>query len=139
MTEEEMRMHLEKHFYASKKIKALEAERTQLRLNAAGGAINYEDNCTGTASKSNGTERKLMSLADAEQAIDKQVLELRLLQQSIRQLIASLQDNDLEAVLIYRYILHNTEEQTAEQLNYAKRTVQEKVKRAIYKLCAKMC
>lgn len=137
MTEQEMRDHLEKHFYASKKIKALEAERTQLRLNAAGGAVSYEDNYT--SSKSNGTERKLMSLADAEREIDEQIVELRLLQQSIRQLIASLKDDDLESVLIYRYIAYNTEEETAEGLNYASRTVQEKIKKAIKKLCAKMC
>ena len=137
MTENEVRDYLESHFYASKKIKALEAERTQLRLDATGGAICYEDN--NTASKTNGTERKLMSLADEEREIDSQIAELRCLQRKVRESISSLHDNDLESVLIYRYIAYHTEEETAEGLNYAQRTVQEKIKKAIKKICAKMC
>lgn len=137
MSEYEMRKYLESHFYASKKIKALEAERTQLRLNAMGGAVSYEDN--NTSSKTNGTERKLMRLADEEAELDRQIVKLRVQLREIRELIASLHDDDLEAVLIYRYIAHHTEKETAEGLNYAQRTVQEKTKKAIKKLCAKMC
>ena len=137
MTENEVRGYLESHFYASKKIKALEEERKQLRLNAAGCAISFEE--SGTGSKSNGTERKLMSLADDERELDEQISGLRDLQREVRASIASLHDNDLESVLIYRYIAYHTEEETAEGLNYAQRTVQEKIKKAIKKLCAKMC
>ena len=137
MTENEMRNYLESHFYASKKIKALEEERKQLRLNAAGVTISFED--SGTGSKSNGTERKLMSLADDERELDEQISGLRDLQRKVRASIASLHDNDLESVLIYRYIAYHTEEETGEGLNYAQRTVQEKIKKAIKKLCAKMC
>lgn len=137
MTETEMRNYLEEHFYASKKIKALEAERRQLRMNAQGGAISFEGN--NTTGKSNATERNLMRLADEEKEIDEQIVRLRQKQRDIRQLISSLNDDDLEAVLIFRYIVHNTEEQTAEKLNYAPRTVQEKIKKAVSKLCVKMC
>ena len=137
MTENEMREYLESHFYASKKIKALEAERMQLRMDATGGATSFEGNNTTT--KENGTERKLMRLADEEQKLDIQIAELRRLQGEVRESIASLEDNDLESVLIYRYIAYHTEEETAAGLNYAQRTVQEKIKKAIKKLCAKMC
>lgn len=137
MTETEMRNYLEGYFYASKKIKALEAERKQLRMNAQGGAISFEGN--NTTGKSNATERNLMRLADEEKEIDEQIVRLRQKQRDIRQLISSLNDDDLEAVLIFRYIVHNTEEQTAEKLNYAPRTVQEKIKKAVSKLCVKMC
>ena len=137
MTETEMRNYLEGHFYASKKIKALEAERRQLRMNAQGGAISFEGN--NTTGKPNATERNLMRLADEEKEIDEQIVRLRQKQRDIRQLISSLNDDDLEAVLIFRYIVHNTEEQTAEKLNYAPRTVQEKIKKAVSKLCVKMC
>lgn len=137
MTETEMRNYLEGHFYASKKIKALEAERKQLRMSAQGGAISFEGN--NTTGKSNATERNLMRLADEEKEIDEQIVRLRQKQRDIRQLISSLNDDDLEAVLIFRYIVHNTEEQTAEKLNYAPRTVQEKIKKAVSKLCVKMC
>lgn len=137
MTETEMRNYLEGHFYASKKIKALEAERRQLRMNAQGGAVSFEGNYTAT--KQNATENNLVRLADEEKEIDEQIVRLRQKQRDIRQLISSLNDDDLEAVLIFRYIVHNTEEQTAEKLNYAPRTVQEKIKKAVSKLCVKMC
>jgi DNA-directed RNA polymerase specialized sigma24 family protein len=132
-----MRNYLEGHFYASKKIKALEAERRQLRINAQGGAISFEGN--NTTGKSNATERNLMRLADEEKEIDEEITRLKNKQRDIRRLIGSLGDDDLEAVLIFRYIVHNTEEQTAEKLNYAPRTVQEKIKKAVSKLCVKMC
>lgn len=137
MTESEMREYLEGHFYASKKIKALEAEKTQLRLSAQGGAISYEGNYA--VSKENGTERKLIHLANDEAEIDEEIRQLREKQHEIRHTIDLLEDDDLESVLIYRYIAYNTEAETAVGLNYAPRTVQEKVKKAIRKLCAKMC
>ena len=137
MNETDMREYLEGHFYASKKIKALEAEKMQLRLNAQGGSISYESNYT--ASKENGIERTLMSLADEEAEIDKKIKYLKAKQHNIRHTIDLLDDDDLESVLIYRYIAYRTESETAVELNYAPRTVQEKVKKAIRKLCAKMC
>lgn len=133
MNENEMRGFLESHFYADKKIKALEAERRQLRINAQGGAINYEGNYT--ASSRNGTESVLVRLADDEKEIDKQIVQLWTEQRKVRETISLLNDNDLESVLIYRYILHHTAEETAELLHYAVRTVQFKQRKAIRKLC----
>ena len=137
MTEVQMKNFLEGHFYASKKIKALEAERKQLRLSAQGGSIGYEG--ISSATRQNSTERNLVSLADEEKKIDDEIARLKESQRKVRRTIDLLHDDDLEAVLIFRYIIHNTEEQTAEKLNYAPRTVQEKIKKAIKKLCAKMC
>lgn len=68
--------------------------------------------------------------------IDLEIVELKKHQERVRQVIAELHDNDFESVLIYRYVLYNTEEQTADKLHYAPRTVQEKVKKAIKKICA---
>lgn len=136
MTEVQMRNYLEGHFYASKKIKALEEERRQLRISAQGGAVSYEGNYATT--KSNASERSLLRLADEEKKIDDEIARLRDQQQRIRQLIAELNDDDLESVLIYRYILHHTIEDAAEELNYHPNTVKEKIKRAIAKLCTKM-
>lgn len=136
MTETEMRNYLEGHFYASKKIKALEAERRQLRINAQGGAVSFEGNYTAT--KQNATESNLVRLADEEQRIDDEVSKLKNEQREVRQCIAELHDNDLESVLIYHYILHRTIEGTAEELNYHPNTVKKKIKRAVLKLCTKM-
>ena len=138
MTETEVRDYLKSHFYATQKIKALESEKFQLRLDAQGGAISFEG--TGSAPvKDNITELRLMKLADKEATIDQEIQRLTLHKDKVRQFIADLHDDDLESVLIFRYILYCTEEQAAEKLNYAPRTVQEKVKKAIKKLSENMC
>ena len=136
MTEIEMRNFLEGHFYASKKIKALEAERKQFRLSAQGGAVGYEG--VSSATRQNSTERNLVSLADEEQKIDDEIARLKETQRKVRKLIDELHDDDLEAILIYRYILHHTIEESAEELHYHPNTVKEKIKRATAKLCTKM-
>ncbi|MBR3422682.1 MAG: hypothetical protein IKG98_11585 [Ruminococcus sp.] len=137
MTEQEMREYLESHFYASKMVKALEAEKEQLRIDAQGCEISYKDNFGG--SNENITELKYTNLADEEARIDGEIRQLKKKQHEIRHLITLLDDDDLESVLIYRYIAYHTEAETAVGLNYAPRTVQEKIKKAIRKLCAKMC
>lgn len=138
MTETEVRDYLRSHFYATQKIKALESEKFQLRLDAQGGAVSFEG--TGSAPvKDNTTELRLMKLVDKEKAIDEEIERLTAHKDAVRKSIADLHDNDLESVLIFRYILYCTEEQAAEKLNYAPRTVQEKVKKAIKKLSENMC
>ena len=49
-------------------------------------------------------------------------------------LIAKLNDSELETVLIHRYILFHTVEETAEIMNYSTRTVIRKIDTAIKKL-----
>ena len=137
MTEIEMRRYLEEHFYAEKKIKALEAEKKQKRLNAQGGAISYEEN--NTATKSNNTEIALMKIADEEIEIDSEITALRTKQREIRDTISHLHDNDLESVLILKYIAHYKDEAIARELHYAPRTVQSKLSRAIKRLSEKIC
>ena len=141
MTETEVRDYLRSHFYATQKIKALELEKQQLRLDAQGGAVSYEGTGSSPA-KDNLTELRLMKLADKETAIDQEIERLTQRKDNVRQFIASLHDDDLESVLIFRYILYCTEEKAAEKLSYAPRTVQEKVKKAVRKLsekCVEMC
>ncbi len=138
MTETEVRDYLKSHFYATQKIKALESERHQLRLDAQGGAVSFEGTVSAPV-KDNITELRLMKLADKEATIDQEIQRLALHKDKVRQFIADLHDDDLESVLIFRYILYFTEEQAAEKLHYAPRTVQEKIRKAIRKLSVKMC
>lgn len=105
MDDKDIRKFLKGHFYATQKIKVLEAEGRELQDDDPIKAEN-----------------------------EKEIEELKNQQTVVRNAIASLHDNDLESVLRCRYILHLTEEQTAEFLNYACRTIQEKTKKAIKKL-----
>lgn len=112
MDERDVKNYLKGHFYAYQKINALECEKLSSGIEAA--RINE---------------------------IEKEISELKAEQDRIRQAIASMHDNNLETVLIYRYVLYFTEEKTAEKMHYATRTVQEKTKKAIAKLksCIEMC
>lgn len=81
------------------------------------------------------TEEAELLPEEKRNAIEEEIAKLKEQQEQVRRVIADLNDNDLESVLIYRYVLYNTEEQTADKLHYAPRTVQEKVKKAIRKIC----
>jgi DNA-directed RNA polymerase specialized sigma24 family protein len=139
MTELELKHWLNRAFYADKKAKALDALAQQCRERAQGLTVNWECNDTGKSdSAQNGTENALMKLADIERkALDLRLECANILSETLTA-IWKLEDDDLEAVLINRYVLYYTIEQTAEIMNYAPRTVRKKQKQAVEKLCLKM-
>lgn len=108
MTAKETKQFLKSHFYDAQMITALEAERKQLGPNAE---------------------------PEQLQRIESEIKILKSKQAKVRAAINQLEDSDLQSILITRYILHKTNEQAATVLHYAPRTVAEKTKRAIYKLC----
>ncbi len=139
MTELELKHWLNRAFYADKKAKTLDALAQQCRERAQGLTVNWECNDTGKSdSAQNGTENALMKLADIERkALDLRLECANILSETLAA-IWKLEDDDLEAVLINRYVLYYTIEQTAEIMNYAPRTVRKKQKKAVEKLCLKM-
>lgn len=138
MTELELKHWLNRAFYADKKAKALDALAQQCRERAQGLTVNWECNDTGKSdSAQNGTENALMKLADIERkALDLRLECANILSETLTA-IWKLKDDDLEAVLINRYVLYYTIEQTAEIMNYAPRTVKLKQKKAIEMLVKK--
>lgn len=139
MTELELKHWLNRAFYADKKAKALDALAQQCRERAQGLTVNWECNDTGKSDGAqNGTESALLKLADIERkALDLRLECANILSETLTA-IWKLEDDDLEAVLINRYVLYYTIEQTAEIMNYAPRTVRKKQKQAVEKLCLKM-
>lgn len=109
MSKEDLRKFLESHFHIEKKITALEQEVGKLHCS-----------CYDTA--------------DDEAEILEEIENLRAKQKAVRLAISKLENPDLEAVMIMRYINHYTESETADALHYAHRTVQEKVRKGIKKL-----
>ena len=141
MTTNELKMRhwLNRAFYADKKAKALDALAQQCRERAQGLSVNWECNDTGKADGAqNGTENALMRLAEIEQKTLALKLECANILAETLTKIWELHDDDLESVLINRYVLFYTIEQTAEIMNYHPNTVKGKVKKAIQKLCTKM-
>lgn len=132
----EVRRWLNRAFYADKKVKALESCVRQCRERAQSVSVSYEGNDKGKSSGSkNGTENVLMRLVDTEMKLTQQIIELLDIADEISDAISKLNDNDLETILIHRYILFHTIEETAEMMHYSPRTVRDKQKRAIEKLC----
>lgn len=137
MTENELttRHWLNRAFYADKKAKALEMLVRQCRERAEGLSRCSEDNDKGRSDGTeNGTENALMKLAEMERKADAQRVEAVNVSAEIQTIISGLHDDDLEAVLIHRYLLFETVEQTAESIGYDPRTVMRKIKKAIEKL-----
>lgn len=135
MTELEVRHWLNRAFYADKKAKALETLAEQCRERAQGLSTSWEGNDKGKSdSTKNGTESTLLRLAEIEERIIKLRVECANIMSETLEAIWKLRDDDLEAVLINRYILYYTIEQTAEIMNYDPRTVKRKTNKAITKM-----
>ncbi|MBQ8123632.1 MAG: sigma-70 family RNA polymerase sigma factor [Ruminococcus sp.] len=137
MTDKELQLRhwLNRAFYADKKVKALEMLAEQCRERAQGLSHSVEGNdVSGHSTPENGTENALMKLADIEERAQRQREEAVCASDEIQQAISTLHDEDLETVLIHRYLLFETIEQVAESIGYDPRTVKRKIRRAIEKL-----
>jgi DNA-directed RNA polymerase specialized sigma24 family protein len=133
--EMEIKRWLNRAFYAEKKAKALDMLVAQCRMRAEGLSHSGECNDTGrNGSRENGTESALMKLADMELKAEAQKVEAVNVSKEIQRAISQLHDDDLEAVLIHRYILFHTIEKTAEIMGYDPRTVKRKTNKAIKKM-----
>lgn len=138
MTPKEIKVKnwLNRAFYAEKKVKALDMLVRKYRTHAERLSRCGECNYTGgTENVLNGTENAFMKLVDMEQKFSDQKKELENISKEISEAIALLHDDELEAVLIHRYLLFHTIEQTAEFMHYSIRATQYKHKKSIQKLC----
>lgn len=137
MTKEEVKLWLERAFTIDKKIQALDELEKQCRERATGLARNGQYNDTGKSdTRLNGTENALIRLADLEHKYDKQKQELLKVSEEISDAIALLHDDELETVLIYRYLLFYTIEKTAKIMHYCEDTIKVRQNKAIEKLCS---
>lgn len=135
MTIGERYIWFKRAFYADKKLKALSALVQQLRERATGLVRASEGNDKGKSSTSkNGTESAYMQLAEVETQYEESRAEAVKISDEIWQVIKSLHDDELEAVLINRYLNYMTIEKAAEFMGYSVATVKRKTKEAFQKL-----
>lgn len=136
MKELEVKAWLNRAFYADKKVKALEMLVEKRREQATSVSVCYECNDKGKGDGSkNSTEEALMMIAESELELLRNIRELMRIANEVSYAIAQLHDDDLETVLIHRYLLFHKIEQTAELMNYSVRTIKNKQSKAIEKLC----
>lgn len=132
----EIKRWLNRAFYAEKKVVALKALLRQCRERTEGLSGFCEGNDKGKSSgRKNSTEDALIRLVDIEHKLQRQIIELADISGEIFDAISKINDDDLETVLIHRYILFHTIEETAEIMNYSSETVRRKTNKAIRKLC----
>lgn len=131
----EIRNWLNRAFRADKKAQALKKLVEQRRESATGLARVSEGNDRGKSSTSkNGTESSLIQLADIEDRFFKCKSETEKVTDEIFKAISSIHDDELEAVLINRYLNYMTIEETAEFMGYGVTTIKRKIKEAISKM-----
>ncbi|MDE5772733.1 MAG: hypothetical protein K2I06_14125 [Ruminococcus sp.] len=137
MTSEEIKVKnwLNRAFYAEKKVRALDMLVRQCRTHAERLSRCGECNYTGKSDTVlNGTENAFMKLVDMEQKYSDKKAELLKISDEISEAIALLHDDELETVLVHRYLLFHTIEQTAQFMHYSSETVKRKQRKAIGKL-----
>lgn len=131
----EVKHWLNRAFYADKKVKALEMRVKQCRERAQSVSICYEGNNSGASGNAkNGTENAYMRLVDMEHTLRQEMDKLLNVSDEIDEAIKRLDNTDLETVLIHRYLLFHTIEQTAEYMHYSVRAVKNKQKEAVEKI-----
>ncbi|MDE5620335.1 MAG: hypothetical protein K2I80_07420 [Ruminococcus sp.] len=130
MTIDELKVKnwMNRAFYAEKKVNALDMLIKQCRERAERLAYGEQDTAL------NGTESTFMKLLDMKKKYSRQKSELVKITDEVSNIISELHDDDLETVLIHRYLLFHTIEQTAEFMHYSPETVKRKQKKAIEKL-----
>lgn len=141
MTPKEIKVKnwLNRAFYADKKFKALDMLLRASTMHAEGLDWVKQYNYTGKSdTRLNSTENAFLKLADIERKYNEQKQELIKTFNEISENISLLNDNELETILIHRYLLFHTIEQTAELMNYSPETVRRKTNKAIEKLCEKL-
>lgn len=136
MTQEEMKHWLKRGFYAQKRTEVLKDIIANIREQAQ----NLSRSRTDTAPASDAvafsrTEQALRELAEMKSRYIIEQCRLAGIKAEIAATIATLENDDLQAVLESRYLLMRTAEQTAEALHYDVRTVRYKQKRAVERLC----
>lgn len=131
----DIRDWLNRAFRAEKKAQALQMLVQQRRENATGLVRVSEGNDKGKSDTSkNGTESSLIQLVDVEEKFQKCKAEAERVTEEIFKAISSLNDDELEAVLINRYLNYMTIEDTAEFMGYGVTTIKRKIKEAISKM-----
>lgn len=137
MTTNELKVKkwLERFRNAYRNVRHTETLLRTSRMNAERFHGSGECNCTvKPCTRLNGTENALIRLAGIEEKYERQKKELENISSEILKAVALLDDNELETVLIHRYLLFHTTESTAELMNCSPETIKRRQRKAIEKL-----
>ncbi|MDD7556209.1 sigma factor-like helix-turn-helix DNA-binding protein [Ruminococcus sp.] len=127
---------LNRAFYKEKKVRALRSLLERDRARAQGLAVNYEGIDKGHSDgRENGVEAALQICAETSETYDKALCEYDTIRREVSQVINGMHDDELEALLTYRYLEGLPMEEIAERMHYSARSVKYKHKQALDKVC----
>ena len=134
MTKEELETikWLNRAFHKDKKINALRSLLERDRARAQKMTANYDSNGKGRSdSRQNDVEDALLLCAQTEEKYNRAMLEYKVIRKEIEDAIESLNDDELEALLTYRYLDGLSMENIAEKMGYSVRAVKYKHKNSL--------
>lgn len=127
---------LNRAFYKDKKVRALRSLLERDRARAQGLTVNYGGVDKGRSdSRENGVEAAMQICAETSEAYDKALCEYNAMRREVSQVINGMRDDELEALLTYRYLEGLPMEEIAERMHYSVRAVKYKHKQALDKVC----
>lgn len=129
MTEEQIAksIWLNRAFHKDKKVKALKslAERDKMRAEGMNGIA--EGNNEGKSeTHKNGTYEAYMTYLETEEKYQQALCEYNTIRKEVESAIETLNDDELEAVFVYRYLNGFSMEKIAECMNYSLSTIKRK-------------
>lgn len=137
MTEEQLKKirWLNRAFHAEKSYKAWVAKLERDRSIAKRITRGLESTGGGSpGGAGNNTEDALIRLADTERGVQDRLRALAGIREEITQAIITVEDYDMQAILVRHYLAYETFDVIAERMHYDKRTIQRKHKAAIDKI-----
>ena len=127
---------LNRAFYKDKKVRALRSLLERDRARAQGLSVNYDGIDKGHSDgRENGVEAALQICAETSEAYDKALCEYDTIRREVSQVINGMHDDELYALLTYRYLEGLPMEEIAERMHYSARSVKYKHKQALDKVC----
>ena len=123
---------LNRAFHADKKAKALEAKAEYDRSIAE--RLTRSCSGTGGTASKNSTEDALIRLAETERLLHEELQKLVQIRYEITLAISSVDDIDMQAILMLHFLAYETFEEIAEKLNYSRATIMRKYKKSLGKM-----
>lgn len=114
-----------------KKIQALKNLKQDNKMLSG---MSYENTGTKNCNNYNNTECKMFRIVDMSIKIDEEIQRLERLTDEIFTVICNLDDDELETILIYRFLQFMTIGNIAKEMHYDEKTVSRKLHKAIEKI-----
>lgn len=138
MTEEQIAksIWLNRAFHKDKKVKALKSLAESDKIRAEGMSKDNEGNDEGKSeTRKNGTYEAYMKYLETEEKYQKVLCEYNSIRKEVETVIDKVADDELNALLTYRYLDGMTMESVAENMHYSVRNTKYKHKEALDKVC----